>query len=313
MADALLLTLTLNPSVDHSVTVERWCKGRTNRPLDFWRDPGGKGINVSRVIHRLGGQTLALGLVGGPTGELVREALVREGVPCDLTPVSGDTRLNTIITDLTDETQTRLNLPGPEVSADELEALYQRLDAIPNPAFLILGGSLPRGVPDAIYENLVNAFRARGVRTLLDADGEPLRRGVAARPFLIKPNEYEVAELVGERPRNLEEYIEAATRLAGQAAEIVVLSLGEQGAVAATGQHVLRARAPHVEPMSAVGAGDSMVGAMALSLSRGELLEDALRWGTAAGAAAVITPGTELCRPEDVHRLLKEVRVEQVG
>lgn len=313
MADETIVTLTLNPSVDHSVTVACWVKNRTNRPLQFRRDPGGKGINVSRVVHRLGGTTVAYGLAGGATGQLVRAALDREGVPSELTEVAGETRINTIITDQSDGSQTRLNLPGPHVTDEELEALYLRLDAIPNPCCLVVGGSLPEGVPPEVYETVLASFTACGVRTYLDADGDPLRFGIRAKPHLIKPNEYEIAELVGERLRDLEEFIDAARSLAGRAANIVVISLGEQGAVAADTDRVLRVRSPRVEPRSAVGAGDSMLGAMVLSLSRGEDLAEALRWGAAAGAAAVITPGTELCRPEDVHRLLPEVRVEPVA
>lgn len=308
----MILTVTLNPSVDHSVSVARWRKGRTNRPTAFWRDPGGKGVNVSRIIHRLGGDTTAYVLVGGAPGQLVREALEREGVALNLVEVGGDTRINTIITDLSDGTQTRLNLPGPQVSADELETLYQRLDAAPDPAFFVVGGSLPQGVLPEVYETLISAFKARGVRTILDADGDPLRCGVRALPYLIKPNEFEIAELVGERLRNLEEFIAATEELVGKAAEVVVVSIGEQGGVAAGEGHTWRVRSPHVEPVSAVGAGDSMVGALALALARGESLEDALRWGTAAGAAAVMTPGTELSHPKEIHRLLPHVQVERI-
>ncbi|HEX3000391.1 MAG TPA: PfkB family carbohydrate kinase, partial [Armatimonadota bacterium] len=204
------------------------------------------------------------------------------------------------------------NLPGPEVRQGELDELCRRLDSVPDPACLLLGGSLPIGTPCEIYERLTASFKARGVRVFLDADGDPLRCGIRAKPYLIKPNEFEVADLVGERLRALEEYVEAAEKLAGQAAEVVVISLGEQGAIAANGKRVLRVRSPHVEPRSAVGAGDSMLGAMALSLSRGDSLENALCWGAAAGAAAVITPGTELCRPEDVRRLLPQVQVEEL-
>lgn len=313
MPEDVIVTLTLNPSIDHSVTVEQWRKNRTNRPLHFRRDPGGKGLNVSRVIHRLGGRTLACGLAGGSTGQLLRAAMDREGVPTELTEVEGETRINTIITDLSDGSQTRLNLPGPHVTDEELEALYLRLDAITSPGAFVAGGSLPEGVPPEVYENLLASFIGRGVPTYFDADGDPLRYGIRAKPHLIKPNEFEVAELLGERLRDLEEFVDAAKELAGRAADIVVISLGEQGAVAADSNRVLRVRAPHVEPLSAVGAGDSMLGAMVLALSRGEDLPEALRWGAAAGAAAVLTPGTELCRPEDVHRLLPQVRVDPIA
>ena len=310
----MIATVTLNPSLDRTVTVEELIIDETNRWTSLRRDPGGKGINVSRVIHELGGETVAYGFIGGIDGETLKHLLKQDKVPFDFTPISGEIRSNFIITDLKTRRQTRIDAPGPNVSKDELGKLIDKITHIkPKPDFLVFAGSVPPGVPDDIYKRLIIAkAKKNGIKTVLDSDDSWLKEGIKARPDVIKPNVHEAEELLGTELKDEAAIIQAAKILIARGIEIAVISRGKDGLIVVNGEKILKVTPPQVEVHSTVGAGDSAVAGLVLKLSQGHEIEEASRWAAAAGTAATLTPGTELCRREDVERLLPQVKVERL-
>lgn len=310
----MIATVTLNPSLDETVTVEELVIDETNRWTSLRKDPGGKGINVSRVVHELGGETIAYGFVGGIDGETLKHLLRQQKVPFDFTPIREEIRTNFIITDLKTRSQTRIDAPGPYIYSDEMDSLMNKLMNInPKPDFMVFAGSVPPGIPDNIYQQLIELAKNRGIKTVLDSDGKWLKEGIKGRPTIIKPNLHEAEELLEMELRNEAKIAQAARILTGQDIEIVVISRGKDGLIVATDKKILKAVPPRVEIRSTVGAGDSAVAGLVLKLSQGYEIEEACRWAAAAGTAATLTPGTELCHREDVERLVPQVKVEQLS
>jgi 1-phosphofructokinase family hexose kinase len=311
-AGALVATVTLNPAVDQALAIEELALGGTNRCQLEALDPGGKGLNASRVVHRLGRPTLALGFVGGVTGELIRRRLDAEGVPHAFDEVPEPTRLNVMVYERASGRRTRIYAPGARVEPALIERLRARLAGLPAGSPVVLAGSLPPGLSPEVYHDLVAWLRARGLPVIVDAQGDALEHALAAGPTLIKPNAEEAGELVGRRLDDGDAALAAALRLRSRGAEQVVVSRGELGAVAVGPEGWWRAVPPAVVARSTVGSGDSMVAGLAIGLLEGWPLPEGLRLGTAAGAATAITPGTHLCRPADVRRLLPGVRLEHL-
>jgi 6-phosphofructokinase 2 len=309
----MIATVTLNPSLDRTVTVEELVVDEANRWTSLRRDPGGKGINVSRVIHELGGETVAYGLIGGIDGEALKHLLKQHEVPFDFTSIKGEIRSNFIITDLKTRRQTRIDAPGPHISRDELGKLIDKITRIkPKPDFLVFAGSVPPGVPDDIYRQLIEEARKSGIKTVLDSDNKWLKEGIRAKPNVIKPNVHEAEELLEVHLRDEAAIIEAVKALITKGIEVAAISRGKDGLIVANGEKILKVIPPQVEVRSTVGAGDSTIAGLVLKLSQGHGIEEASRWAAAAGTAATLTPGTELCRREDVERLLPQVKVERL-
>lgn len=307
-------TVTLNAAVDHYVEVDRLTLGETNRVRHSEFDIGGKGINVSRVLHRLGYDTVAVAFIAGHTGDMVERGLAREGVPARFIEGPGETRTNISFRERDTGRQTSLNEPGAEVPLSLLDELRGVLREVPAGHVVVLAGSVPPGLPSTVYRDLIQDLRRQGVRAVLDTSGPALEQALPARPVLIKPNHEEAGELLGRRLESETEVLAAGRELLARGPEAVVISLGARGALAFTPEAVYRAVPPPVEKRSAIGSGDSMVAGLALAFQpEGLSLTEALRWGTAAGAATAMTPGTDLCRPEDVRHLLDAVRVERVA
>lgn len=308
-----IVTVTMNPALDKSTHVERVAPEQklACRPPQF--DPGGGGINVARAITKLGGRALALYLAGGATGKILQELLDGEGVKQNAQPIQGRTRTNLTVLDETSGQQFRFGMPGPTVDKEEWTGLLDAVRTIePAPRYLVAGGSLPRGVPADFFAQLAAIASERDVRFILDTRGEPLRRAVSGgKIFLIKPNARELG-MLAEKPINSEEEQEEAAQqlVARGKCEVVFVSLGAAGALIVTKDHCLRIRAPSVQVESKIGAGDSTVGGLVLALTRGLALVEAARYGVAAGAAAVMSPGTQLCRREDTERLYKKIAAE---
>ena len=309
----MIATVTLNPSLDKIVTVEELVVDEANRWTSLRRDPGGKGINVSRVVHELGGETIAYGFIGGIDGETLKHLLQQQGVPFGFTPIKGEIRSNFIITDLKTRRQTRIDAPGPHISRDELGKLIAKITRIkPKPDFLVLAGSVPPGVPADIYRQLIEKAKKSGIKTVLDSDNKWLKEGIRAKPNVIKPNVHEAEELLEVQLRDEVAIIEAAKALVSKGIEVAAISRGKDGLIVATKEKVLKVTSPQVEIRSTVGAGDSAIAGLVLKLSQGHGIEEASQWAAAAGTAATLTPGTELCRREDVERLLPQVKVERL-
>lgn len=308
----MIISVTLNPAVDQTAWVDRLEPGRVHRVRETHIDPAGKGINASRMAHRLGWPTIAFGFVGGETGNIVRKALEGEGVPLHFVPVAGQTRINVTIVDGAGASS--FFGPGPEVAPEALASLDGLLRFwLPAGRVLVLAGSVPRGVPADTYAQWVRAAHDRGVKVFLDADDEALRLGIEAGPDLIKPNVEEAERLLGRPLGDDDAAVAAAAReLSARGIETVVISMGRRGAICARGRTAWRIHPPEVPRRSTVGSGDAMVAGIAVALARGDDIEHALALGTAAGAATAMSAGTALGTPEDVGTLLPRVRIETV-
>ncbi len=303
-----IVTLTLNPAVDASTRVDRVVPEEKLRCSEPVRDPGGGGINVARVVHSLGGDALALWTCGGPIGDLLASALDARSVPHRPIPIEGLTRQNVAVFEESSGLQYRFGFPGPRLREEETERCIEAVRALdPAPTILVLSGSLPPGADPALYARIARAV-PESTRVALDTSGEALSRSLEARPWLLKPNLRELAQLVGRDLEDDAAIEKAATELVREThAGLVIVSLGAGGALVSTPDGCRHLRSPTVPIRSKVGAGDSMVAGIVLGLARGWSSWDAARLGIAAGAAAVMTDGTQLARPEDVERLFPAV------
>lgn len=303
-----IVTLTLNPAMDLSTTAARVEPTRKLRCSLPHYDPGGGGINVARVVATLGGDALAVYPGGGPFGDLLERTLAGLGVPQRRVPIAGDTRESFTVDEGASGLQYRFVLPGPELSAVEQQACLDAITALdPRPSWLVLSGSFPPGVAPTFFDQVVALAQRIGARLVLDCSGEALRHaGQRGGIHLLKPSLSELATLAGGKVEGVAAQEAALRELIGRGvAEVIVLSLGGEGAVLASKEGIERFAPLDVPVCSAVGAGDSMVGAMVLALSRGWSLPAAVRYGIAAGSATLMRPGTELCRAEDVERLYR--------
>jgi 6-phosphofructokinase 2 len=299
-----IVTLTVNPAVDKISSVPQVVAERKLRCDPPRYDPGGGGLNVARAIQILGGQATAYWTCGGPMGQLLAERLDADGVPHRPIPVEAMTRENLIVLEQSTGQQYRFGMPGARLTSDEVELCLRTLRELdPAPDFLVLSGSLPPGVPDDFYARAARESPA-DCRVILDTSGPPLRQGIEGGVYLIKPNVRELSELAGRELLEDAEICELARGLiASGKVQVVVTSLGSAGVVITTQQHCENIRAPTVKVRSKVGAGDSTVAGIVLGLAQETDVLDAVRLGVAAGSAAVMTEGTELCRRDDAWRL----------
>jgi 6-phosphofructokinase 2 len=307
-----IVTLTVNPAVDKSASVDNVVpehKLRCDRPRF---EPGGGGINVSRAVKKLGGDSTAYFAAGEPAGDMLARLLADEGVNCRRLDVKGRTRENLIVYEKTSGKQYRFGMPGPELDEAWAEYCLERLRAIdPAPEYIVAGGSLPPGLPVDFYARVAETGKEMGSRVVVDTSKEALARAAEAELFMLKPNLRELSQIAGRELEEEEQQIAAAGKLIERGkAELVMVSMGAGGALLVTkdgGEHL---RTPTVPIRSKVGAGDSTVAGVVLALARGMEVREAVRFGMAAGAAAVMTPGTELCRREDAERLFEKIRSE---
>lgn len=309
----MIISLTPNPAVDQTSWVPRLEPGTVHRVHETHIDPAGKGINASRMAHRLGWPTIAFGFVAGDTGNIVERALQAESVPFHFVRVPGQTRVNHTVVDEAGNA-TSFYAEGPFIPADARETLESIIEFwMQAGRVLVLAGSLPPGMPSDAYASYVRAARDRGVRVILDTHGDALRDGLAARPDLIKPNVHEAERLLGRRLPDEKAVMEAAEELRARGAGAVVISMGKHGAICTHGGGCWKIVPPPIEARSTVGSGDSMVAGMAVAMARGDAVEEGLRLGTAAGAATAASCGTSLGTAKDVGALVASVRLERLA
>lgn len=310
----MIYTITMNPALDRTIEVDGLVVDDANRIVCDTRYAGGKGIDVSRVINELGGETIALGLVGGYTGLEIEGRLINEGVLCDFTRIAGETRTNIILVDRKTRKQYLLNAAGPTVTPSEIGMFFEKIRSLPKDLdFVVISGSVPPGVSKNIYAQVITTLKARGIeRIALDADGEVLRHGCRTGPYVIKPNVHEFERLIGSPVKGMEEMIEGAQELLASGLKVVLISMGAEGLLGIREGEVYHAIPPQLEVVSAVGAGDATLAGFVLGVTKGMSFEESLQLATAAGAAVVLTPGTELCHREDVERIIREVKVNRV-
>ena len=305
-----IVTLTINPALDVSTSVRKMMPFSKMRCAPAHRDPGGGGINVARVLKRLGIDATAIYPAGGATGQLLADLVEREGVRSIVIPALNDTREDLTIFDETTREQFRLVFPGAPLSDVEWQECLGSLARIaPPPVFVIASGSLPAGVPLDFFGRVAQASKALS-KVIVDTSGPFLKPALEAGAYLIKPNLREFQELAGIASTDDAALIEAGRRLFERyRIEIIAISMGPEGALLVTRDTALRANGFPIEPISVSGAGDSFLGAMIWSLANDSSLDRAIRYGVAGGSAALLNPGTELCRPAEVHRLAAEVIV----
>jgi 6-phosphofructokinase 2 len=305
-----IVTLTVNPAIDVAASVPRIFPNHKLR-----RHPGGGGLNVSRAIRQLGGESLACYLAGGPGGDMLEALLNAETLTHRRLAIQGWTRENFTATEEESGNQFRFVMQGPELSEAEWQNALETLASLePAPDLAIASGSLPRGAPDDFYGRFAQAMRQRGTRVIIDTSGQPLAEAVRAGVFLIKPSLREMRALTcQDLETDAEQNVAAMNLIETGKCEAVVVSLGAEGVLLASRESCERFASPEVVVQSRVGAGDSMVAGIGLALSRGESVREAVRFGVAAGAAAVMTPGTELCRREDAERLFRQMECKPVA
>ncbi|MBZ4660086.1 MAG: fructose-phosphate kinase [Desulfacinum sp.] len=307
----MIYTVTLNPALDRTLVVDRLVEDDTVRIRKETYYAGGKGIDVSRVIRELEGHSVALGFVGGYDGSHLEGLLINAGVLTDFVRIGGETRTNIIVKEAETGRQFVLSAGGPEVRAAEIGELYHQILRLPDMEYMVLSGSLPRGVSPNVYGQLVLAARKKGAFVMLDADGEALREALNYRPHCIKPNRHELSRLVGRDVSSQEEILAACREIHRRGVPLVLVSRGKDGLILSCAEGpAIQAVGPAVQVDSTVGAGDSAVAGFILAHSRGRSLEECVRLACAAGTATAMTPGTELCHRRTVEELLSQITVE---
>ncbi len=304
-----IVTLTLNPAIDKSTTVKAIAPDKKLRCSTPRFEPGGGGVNVSRAIKKLGGNSTAIYLAGGYSGKFYEDLLKREGVQSCVITTRGHTRENLIVVDESSNLQYRFGMPGPEVNEDEWQAVIKILEEAVGVEYIVASGSLPDGVPVDFFARLAASANKINAKLILDTSGEPLRNAVDDGVFMIKPNLGELSFLHGAEELHETDAIDAAKDIINKGGcQVMVISKGASGALLVTKNEVLNSPSPTVKKRSTVGAGDSMVAGMVLALSNGWSWIDVLQYGIATGTATTMNPGTELCKKEDVEKLFKLMR-----
>lgn len=298
-----IVTLTLNPSIDAASKAEIVQPTRKVRTFDERYDPGGGGINVARVINELGGRSLAVYLAGGLTGGVLDTMVKRAGVRHWTVPIAGLTRVSHVVHEISTGKEFRFTPEGPEILEEEWRTCLEQLTML-DFDYLVASGSLPRGVPEDFYRNVAGIAATKGAKLVLDTSGPALKSAFGSGIHLAKPSRGELESLTGKDLKDPDTLVSAARDLVmSGVVEHLVVTMGHEGALLVSGDRVKRLRAPEVEVKSAVGAGDSFVGAMTLGLALGRPLDEAFALGVAAGTATVTTIGTELCRRQVVEAL----------
>jgi 6-phosphofructokinase 2 len=311
-----ILTITLNPALDVATSCAQLQPSHKLRCNHAERFPGGGGINVARVLQRLGGDCLALYLAGGVVGDRLQNLVDAEGVPSHRLTIADETRESFSVLEDSTGREYRFVLPGPDLTDGEWQACVDYLAAMkPAPRYVVLSGSLPPGLATDSYAQLARLARSRGCKVVLDSSGAPLASALnGGGVHLIKPSLRELADLTGAVLENEAQWRAAAESLVHEGrAELVALSLGERGAMLFSAEGAWRADALPVDVKSTTGAGDSFLAAMVWALNQDMGLPQAFRYGVAAGSAALLHVGTTLCRADDVARLEPQVQVTRLA
>lgn len=309
----MIITVTLNPAIDQTIQLERLTLGDTNRVRDSRIDPGGKGINIARVLRELGRESLAAGLAPGSLGRFIEHSLLEQGILCDFVHTRGQTRTNLTLMDESEHETTVLSYRGPVTDPRHITTLYTRLRRYLSPGdWLVVAGSIPPPIEAQEYARLIEFGRERGAHTVLDADADALAAGLTGQPEVVKSNHHEAERLLGRTLESEDDVLWAACEMRKLGAGTAIVTNSARGAVAVTDEGAWWSTPPAMVVVSAVGAGDALLAGLLFKLADGEPIEAALSYGTAAGSAACLTPGTQLCHRADVDRLLSQVRVRRI-
>ncbi len=303
-----IITLTLNPSLDKSTHFTGLIAEQKIRCEKPRYDAGGGGINVSKAIAKLGGDSFCIHTSGGSAGKMLEELIQKEGIANKVIPTQNWTRENFIAFENITKAQYRFGFPGNELSEAEKETVIETIKTI-KATYLVLSGSLNEGLPTDFYQTIAETAKASGIKVIVDTSGEALQKVLEKGVYLIKPNIGELAKLIGVERLTLPEVEKAAKTLIEKgSAEIVVVSLGAEGAILVSKNQTEFVTAPKAVKKSTVGAGDSMVGGMAWALSQNKTLKEVIQWGVSCGTAATMNEGTQLFKKEDAVKLFETLQ-----
>ena len=300
----MIYTVTLNPSIDYVVQVNSLNLGAVNRAEKDMKFPGGKGINVSRVLHRLGVENVAIGFTGGFTGRFIKDVLQTEGVITNFVQVNEDTRINVKIKG---QEETELNGQGPSVTNEQFEQLMKQIESMQKGDYIVLAGSVPASIPTTFYESIAAFGAEKGIRVVVDASGSALHHVVKNKPFLIKPNHHELGELFGVEISTVEDILPYGRKLIEQGVEHVIVSMAGDGALLFTTEGIYEATVPKGVVINSVGAGDSLVAGFVGKYEQTKDIEKAFQYGVATGSATAFS--ADLCEKGKVEELLSQVIV----
>jgi 1-phosphofructokinase family hexose kinase len=307
----LIVTLTINPAIDRTISVDRLAFEDRAYIKSSGESAGGRGINATAVIASFGADTVAVLTSGGDSGKRLEELLSRRGIRAVVAPIENETRTNLTITDRHGLT-VNLNETGPELAKAEVARVEKTLrETLTGAKWLMLCGSLPPGVPTSFYAKAIGMARQKKVKTLLHASGEALREGIEARPTVVTPNQQEAEKLLGRMLLTRTHYLEAAGQIRQMGPESVVLSLGSRGAIGAFADGLYEALPPRVDAVSPIGSGDALTAAYVWSMARKTNAPDALRWGVAAGTASARLPGMNFANLPQTQELYKHVELRR--
>jgi 1-phosphofructokinase family hexose kinase len=308
----LFLTLTLNPAIDKTVSVDRLVFEDRAYILSSGEEAGGRGLNASRLLHSYGVPTLAIAPSGGDAGGRLRQYLACSGYRFELVPIQRSIRTNLIVTDRQGLT-VKLNEPGPQISQEELANLEQAVVShLEGASWLLLCGSLPPGVPADSYRRLIREAKRLGVRTLVDSDAEVLQDALLDGPTAVTPNQHEAARLLNKGLITRQHIRNAAQRILAMGAESVILSLGSRGALAARDGLIVEAVPPTIDAVCPIGAGDALNAAFAWAMSQSDDFADAVRWAVAAGTASARLPGMAFAPLEPTREIYNKTEIRQI-
>jgi 6-phosphofructokinase 2 len=304
-----IVTLTFNPALDKSSTAERVVpedKIRCSKPV---YEPGGGGINISRALKKLGADSLAIYAKGGPSGHVIKHLLEKDGIKQHTIETLAPTRENFILVETSTNNQFRFGMPGEIMTEAEVKEFVDYIENLEGCEYLIASGSLPNNIPLNIYATIGEIAKRKKIKYIVDSTKEALDAAFDEGVLLAKPNIAELSEFVGRELNTKEEQIEAAHDLINKGkVEILVISLGPDGALIVTKDKHFTVKPPKTEKKSTVGAGDSMVAGLIYKLSNGASIEEAAMYAVSSGTAATMNVGTELCKKEDVEWLFGEIK-----
>lgn len=303
----MIYTVTFNPAIDYIVKVQDFKRGEVNRVDADIKYPGGKGINVSRVLNNLGVKSKALGFIGGFTGEYIRSFLEKEGVQTDFVNVDGDTRINVKIKS---SVETEINGAGPSIEKDDLKKLFDKLQKLTKDDFVVLAGNVQKTLPRNIYEEIQERCLDKNAKFIIDTTGEALTCTLKYKPFLIKPNNHELGEIFNVDIKDRNEIIFYGKKLLENGAQNVIISMAAEGALLICKEGVYYASAAKGQVKNSVGAGDSLIGGFLAYYSKSFDIVEAFRWGAASGSATAFS--FDLCTQEDVNVLIEQVKITKI-
>lgn len=312
----MIVTVTLNAALDRTLTVPTFQAGFRHRASSVVPLAGGKGINVARALKRLDVPVVATGLAGGRTGTQIVEVLTEEAILNDFVRIRDESRTSTAVVDPTSGQYTEINEWGPKVGPTELEMLLEKLRYLSRAAdYVVLAGSLPRGVDEGFYGDVVRELTRRGIRVVLDSEGDPLKLGIEAEPYLASPNQHEAEQLVGQELEDDDDFLMALDSIAEMGARNVCISL-PSGCFALLREerkvHRYRVLAPQLEPVSVLGSGDVLLARLLAAQLEESSSEDALRHAVGAGSASVLEIGAGIFDLKEAARLAGLVEVHEL-